>query len=293
MYWLGLTLFCAFALATADALTKKFLSGLTAHELVVVRFVLTGLLLVPVLAGQPLPALAPALWGWLAVLLPLEITAMFLYMAAIRSSPLALTLPYLAFTPVFSMLLGFLLLGEQVTATGFAGIALVTAGAWTLNAERATGWNRAALLAPLRAIVEERGSRLMLVVSALYGVTSVLGKGALRHAPGEFFGAFYFVFLGLVVLLLYAFWQPRTVTALWRHPLPAVAVGVAMAVMVVTHFMALEQVEVAYMISVKRTSLLFGILYGALLFGEPRLLQHLAAGSLMVAGVVLIATGSP
>ena len=45
---------------------------------------------------------------------------------------------------------------------------------------------------------------------------------------------------------------------------------------------------VAYMIAVKRSSLLFGIVYGALVFGEARLRQHLFAGSLMVAGVALV-----
>jgi drug/metabolite transporter (DMT)-like permease len=53
--------------------------------------------------------------------------------------------------------------------------------------------------------------------------------------------------------------------------------------------MAIARMEVAYMIAVKRTSLLFGILYGALLFGEKRLGLHLLAESFMVAGVALIA----
>jgi drug/metabolite transporter (DMT)-like permease len=61
-----------------------------------------------------------------------------------------------------------------------------------------------------------------------------------------------------------------------------------MAVMVVTHFMALAQVEAAYMIAAKRTSLLFGMLYGAMLFGERHLGRHLLAGALMVAGVATI-----
>ena len=61
-----------------------------------------------------------------------------------------------------------------------------------------------------------------------------------------------------------------------------------MAGMVVTHFYAIEQVEVAYMIAVKRTSLLFGMLYGAWLFNEKGLTKNLAAGLLMVLGVFLI-----
>jgi drug/metabolite transporter (DMT)-like permease len=66
-------------------------------------------------------------------------------------------------------------------------------------------------------------------------------------------------------------------------------VGLATAVMVVTHFLAVEQVEVAYMIAVKRTSLLFGILYGWWWFRERHLARHLAAGAVMVAGVAVLA----
>ena len=44
----------------------------------------------------------------------------------------------------------------------------------------------------------------------------------------------------------------------------------------------------AYMIAVKRTSLLFGMLYGAWLFSEAGLGKNLAAGLLMIAGVYLI-----
>jgi len=49
------------------------------------------------------------------------------------------------------------------------------------------------------------------------------------------------------------------------------------------------RVEVAYMIAVKRTSLLFGILYGALFFRERGFSGRILAGGLMLGGVFLIA----
>jgi uncharacterized membrane protein len=58
--------------------------------------------------------------------------------------------------------------------------------------------------------------------------------------------------------------------------------------MVFTHFLAIQKVEVAYMIAVKRTSLLFGILYGALVFREPGIAARLPAGALMLGGVVVL-----
>ena len=62
-----------------------------------------------------------------------------------------------------------------------------------------------------------------------------------------------------------------------------------MGLMVLTHFLAIQHVEVAYMIAVKRTSLLFGMLYGAWLFREGGLGKNLVAGVIMLAGVYLIA----
>lgn len=288
MDWLSLTLLSAFSLATADALTKRYLSHYSAQELVMLRFALTGALLAPALWMTPWPHLPLAFWGWVGALVPLELLAMALYMQAIRTSPLARTLPYLAFTPVFSALTGYLMLGERVTVRGLAGIALVSAGAYLLNVHRAFDNGGRSPLMPLRAILGERGPRLMLVVAALYSLTSVMGKGALQYAPPRFFGPFYFVVLGVAALATFGLRQPGSLKALWRRPLANLAVGLAMAVMVFAHFLAIQRVEVAYMIAVKRTSLLFGILYGAVLFGEERLTQHLAAGALMVVGVFLI-----
>jgi drug/metabolite transporter (DMT)-like permease len=288
MYWYGLTLLSAFSLATADALSKRFLSHYRPGELVLVRFGVAGMLLLPVLLAQPWPVLSAAFWGWIAVLMPLELGAMWLYMNAIRASPLSLTLPYLAFTPVMNVVTGYLFLGEQVSLRGFAGIWLVVCGAWLLNLKPGPR-GRMRVLAPFRAIAQERGSRLMLITAAIYSLTSVIGKIALLQVTPMFFGPFYFVVLGVCATLVFASRNVRSWRALGRHPWAHLSVGSFMAVMVVTHFLAIAHIEVAYMVAVKRSSLLFGMLYGAWLFRETGLSRNLPAGGLMVAGVLLIA----
>ena len=52
--------------------------------------------------------------------------------------------------------------------------------------------------------------------------------------------------------------------------------------------MAVTLIEVPYMISVKRTSLLFGIIFGAIFFGETNIRERLVGGIVMIIGVVLI-----
>lgn len=289
MQWLHLTLLSAFCIATADALTRKYLQGYSARELVIIRFGMPGLLLLPLLAIQPMPSLAIEFWYWMAAVVPLEVIAMLLYSQAIRDTSLSLTLPYLAFTPVFNTLTGYVLLQEQVSLTGFAGILLVVCGAWLLNLEHARG-ERFDALAPFRAIITERGSRLMLITAALYSLTSVLGKGALAYTTPVFFGTFYYVLLGFVVMVIFSIGTRSTVHVIWRQPAAHLAIGVFMGVMVLAHFFAIQHVEVAYMIAVKRTSLLFGILYSVLLFHERARVEHFLAGGLMLVGVYLIAS---
>lgn len=288
MHWISLTLFSAFSLATADALSKRYLSHYRPGELVLVRFGVSGALLVPLLLWQSWPPLTAVFWGWIAVSLPLELIAMWLYMLAIRDSPLSLTLPYLAFTPVFNTLTGYLLLGETVSWTGFSGILLVVLGAWLLNLKAAQGGTGLNVLAPFRAITRERGSRLMLAVAAIYSLTSVTSKAAMLQVTPGFFGPFYFAILGIASALLFASRDVSSWRALGRHPVAHLGVGLFMAAMVVAHFYAIAHIEVAYMVAVKRTSLLFGLLYGAWLFGESGLRKNLLAGLLMVLGVYLI-----
>lgn len=289
MHWFPLALASAFSLGAADALTRHYFRDYRGWELVLLRFAVPGVLLLPLALTHPIPAsLPPAFWGGMFVLAPLELGAMWLYVRAIRDSPLYLTLPYVSFTPVFNILTGYLFLGETVDARGFSGVLLVVLGAYLLNLERASRGSLRGVFEPLLAITRERGAREMLIVAVIYAVTSALGKQMMGYATPESFGAFYFVFIGGVALAATLVLRPGGLRVLARRPFPLFLVGALMAVMVVTHFVAIAGVEVAYFLAVKRTSLIFGILFAMILFNERPAGRHLLASLLMVAGVALI-----
>ena len=285
-----MTLFCAFSLASADALIKATLRDYSARELAFVRLTLTGLLVSPLVWGHSFSGLPWAFWLWVGAIVPVEILAMLLYNRAIRDYPLSQTLPYLAFTPVFVTLTGYLLLGERVSTQGLGGILLVVAGAWLLNFRLASLRAWRSWLLPLLHIFRHPGSLMMLGVALLYSLTSVGGKGAMQYMAPELFGPFYFLLVGLTLVPLLGLGTPARLKRIWRKPLPVLGTAVLMGLMLISHFIALQRVEVAYMIAVKRTSLLFGMVYGAVLFKEPGLGGHLLAGAVMLGGVALIAT---
>jgi len=282
--WLFLAVLAAFSLATADALTKKHFSRLSAYEMGITRLTYTLPWLVIALFFIPWPCLDRTFFLAFGAALPLEVLAFLCYMRAIKISPLSLTLPFLAFTPVFIILTGRLILGETVTGLGIAGILCIVAGAYSLNLSQA----RTGVLEPFRAIFREPGSVLMLLVSFIYSITSTLGKLAVLHSNPYFFGVSYYMLLALLMLSFLSLAKNARAENLLKNPRAGLMVGAFMAIMVISHMLAISLVEAAYMIAVKRTSLLFGVLYGAWLFREAKITERLAGALIMMVGVLII-----
>jgi uncharacterized membrane protein len=61
------------------------------------------------------------------------------------------------------------------------------------------------------------------------------------------------------------------------------------AIMVITHLKAISLIEVSYMVSVKRLSILFGVIYGVMLFKETNIKERFLGATVMVSGIIMIA----
>jgi len=284
MTWLLWASACAFGMAMADASTKRGLGTLTPRQLLLARCILPLIVLVPLMLAT-WPAEVPAeTWAWLVPSAILEVIAVGFYLRSIQGADLSQSLPYHAFTPVLVAGIGGPILGESVSGIGLAGILLVFAGAWLLNVgEFRDGWHR-----PFTAPLRQRSARLMLLAASIYAFTGLFSRAPLAFLPPTFLGALYFSLVGITAWLSL---DPRgrTLRTLpWRNVWLWATVG-WMTLMIVTHFVALVGVKTAYMLAVKRTSLLWGIVLGALWLGEPNLRRNLLAGMVMVAGVALIA----
>jgi len=282
--WFPLALLCALAWSAADAFSKRALRDHSPPSVLWVRWAYALPLLGAAALSGPLPPIEPPFWAVLLFSSPLEIAAGLLYLEAIRSSPLSLTVPLLAWTPVFTALFSFALLGEVPGPAGAQGILFVAAGSYLL-----TWTGKGSLLNPFRALLRERGSRCMLAVALIYSVTSALGKIGVRATSPVFFGFTYSLFVTVVYAGVLAFRaKPAAVLAV-RPDRWLAAVGIAAGIMMLLHFTAIEMTQVAYMIAVKRSSLLFTVLLGAVFFGERQTVRKLLGAGIMFAGVVLLA----
>lgn len=69
------------------------------------------------------------------------------------------------------------------------------------------------------------------------------------------------------------------------------AIGAGVAAMTILHFTAIALTKVAYMVAVKRSSLLVSVLLGRVFFEERGLSRRLPGAALMFAGVLILGLG--
>ena len=281
--WLPLTVLSAFSLATSDAFTKKALAGHNEYLVSWLRILPALPLFLITLPFISIPALHPDFYLCIVISLPLEALTIILYTRALKLSPLNLTLPLLSLTPLLLLVVPFLILGERISGCGAAGILLIAAGGYLLNGKRGQGGP----LAPFRALFAQKGSLCMLCVAAIYSITATLGKRAIAASSPLFFAACYIPLLVLVISPVALYKGKGELRQMARNGTLSASALPALfyVIQALTHVYAINLTNVAYMIAVKRLSLLFGVLYGRCLFQET---GGVLATLIMLAGVFLI-----
>lgn len=285
MTWFYYSELTAFFSASAAAFTKKAVEDSDIYTVSWVRYGYALPFLLFMLMFIEIPPLDATFFLINAVLIPIEVLAIILYVRAIKCSPLSLTLPFLALTPVFLVGTSFLILGERPDESGLVGILLVALGAYLLNIHT----TKEGVLGPFRAIFREEGSLLMIGVAFLYSISSNLGKIGVLHSSPAFFAVFHPTTLAAALFPILILKTDTGLKKIFSQPVLFASIGLCYALMAITHNLAIRLIEVSYVVSVKRTSLIFGVLYGWILFRETNLWERLLGGTVMLAGVTLIA----
>ena len=286
MAWFFYSLLAAFCVSITDALCKELLSQADEYVVIWGKFAFALPFLAGLLVSISFPLLDVHFWYLALVWVPLEILALILYIKAIKLSPLSLTIPFLAFTPLFLVFTGFVMLKEVLSIQGLIGIMLIVSGSYFLNFHTVT----AGLLSPFKAIFHEKGSWLMLIVSALFSINSILGKMAIQYSSPEFYSV-----LLVVIMTVFTFPLPLWNTKhlgrqIWKNKAMLTWIGLANAVMIFSHTKAIVLTNVAYMISIKRLSLLFSVYFGYYFFHEKNIKERALGSCIMLAGAVMISS---
>jgi|SRR5581483_6378081 len=207
-----------------------------------------------------------------------------LYFRALQVSPLSLCIPFLAFTPIFLIPTGFLMLGELPPAAKLLGVVLVVIGSVLLHRRLfAVGWT-----APIKAIVQEKGSRYMLIVAFIFSVTNPLEK-KLVLISDVYTQAFAFG-IGLCVFFFVLTLAKREDFggALHGNVLWISAAGVMDGISLLLQFASYHYIDVVISISIKRAGIVLAVFFGWLFFRERGIPDKTIGSSVMLIGVLII-----
>lgn len=285
--WFLISLSCAFFAACCDAISKFIMRD--NDEWVTGGGVLlfSTVLLAPLFFFYEFGPITRPLILAFGITLPLEVLGYYLFLSSIRLSPLSLTVPLLSFTPAISIVTSAIILEEQISLFGVTGVGFVTVGAYVLN------WDpkNLSFLGPLKAAASDRGARRMLLVAVIWALTSTFGKSGINIYGAMQFGlilhsliTLVFVLAGMVRLI-----NGSTSLKLETRTIAFFGIGaVAMAFQMMTHFIALSMAPVAYMISVKRISMVISVIFGWRFFGEQNIGWRLAGAVIMLVGVTIL-----
>ncbi|MEK6948780.1 MAG: EamA family transporter [Nanoarchaeota archaeon] len=284
MLWVIYALLSAFSFATADAFTKKASDDLDNYVLILSRFLYGAPFVLLLLFFIPMPKIEMGFWLALIAMLPFEILAWVLYIKAIKSSQISLVLPFLSFTPAFLVIISFLILGELPSLMGLFGIFLVVAGAYVLNLKNLNG----SILEPVKSILREKGALYMLIVAFLFSITSSLSKILVQKSSPLFSSAAYLSAMALSFLAISFFASRKNMGQLKTGFKGLLPVGIFYAIMVIFHNLAITLTIVPYMMSIKRTSSIFSVLYGHFWFKDENIKMRGFGALIMLMGAVLI-----
>ena len=284
MLWILLSLLTALSVSAQDTWVKKCFSGMTTYEMAAYPLIYSLPLFVVSIAFVPVPVFGSDFAWAFAVSLPLNAVGFLLYMKAIKISPLSLTVPYLAFTPVFMLFTGYIFLNEIPGPRGIVGILTICCGGYILNIDPVR-WR---LLAPFRAVFHETGSWIMLIVAFVYSFTSVIGKKAILNSSPLFFGVSFFITFNLCLICLMRVTGKIRFATFRKSPVNGFISGIFLYLQTLLHCLAVSLIEAAVMISVKRLSILFSILLGKAVFKERHASIRFSGALLMLAGTLLI-----
>lgn len=285
MIWVFLSFFSALFESIKDVFCKKSLKNLDAYFVAwaMAFFGLPFLIVFSFFYG--FPELGDKFWPALIISGILNAISFVLYMKAIKCSDLSITVPMIAFSPLFLLITSPIMIGEFPNSMGLIGVVLIVVGSYILNIKER---NRGGYFSPFVALFKETGPRLMMLVAVIWSITANIDKIGIRNSSPIFWGAADYIFISLIMMpaILYRFKQSKeNIRANYKI---LFMTGFFWSLIIIFQMIAINMAPVIYVAAIKRTSIIMSVLFGGLLFQEKNIKERLAGSIAMISGVVFI-----
>ncbi|HLC60825.1 MAG TPA: EamA family transporter [Candidatus Nanoarchaeia archaeon] len=283
MIWVILPIAAGFFDSVFYSVLKK-LSGIDIYA----KIALLNIITVPFLALGfiffNIPKIASMFYLVIFINIIIFFIAQMLMIKSLEVSNLSISIPMLSFTPVFLLLTSYLMLNEFPSLAGLFGVLLVVLGSYVLNIHGA----KHGYLDPVKSIFKNKGIFYMVIVAFLYSLCANLGKiGVNLSNPAYYMFMFYLIYSMLLFVIFYKKVKSN-ITILGKNLNYFVFGGFSTAASEILIGIAYKYSIVPYIISLKRTSILFAVLIGIFLFKEKNIKQAILGSAIMFVGVLII-----
>lgn len=285
MIWSVLTVFAAFGQATKNALAKKLVSGASKYTVALVSvgsIAATSFSLALVFSDSLAPQ--PGFWLPFVIVVVLIAVSTVLMVHAFSLSDLSLVVPLMNFSTIFTLLLSPVFLGEFPNLVQFIGILTVVIGSYVLNISR----QHVGFLAPLKALANDKGAMIILLVAAMWGMDTIVSKIGLRYSDPFTWTAYTRAAVGLIYLPLVLGKDKYFPKSVANNIKPFLLMALFIASSVVISYSTLPKLDASVHSALMRNGTLFGVFYGWWMFKEKEIASRMGGAVIMVAGTLLI-----
>lgn len=284
MIWIVFAFSAAFFQSTTDALSKHGLKHLDENIIAWALKFFAVLFLIPLFFWFKVPVLGKNYFLALMIGGSLNVVALILYVKAIKISDLSLSIPMIAFTPLFLLLTSPVLVGEFPKLTGIIGVFLIITGSFILNFND----KQKHYLAPLKAIFIKPGPRLMLIVAFIWSITSNFDKIGIRNSSPLFWGFSTYSFMSVAMIPFILYYSKNPIKQIKQKIRFLFIIGLSSAINIFLYMLAIKLTLVVNVVSIVRTSALISVLFGIIIFKEKGFKEKVIGTLIMLAGVFFI-----
>lgn len=286
--WLIFALIFALCSSLSTVIAKDVMRRMDEYSFLAISGIVTiPFLLFIIIAFYRFPKVDLTFWVSILVSVGIGIFAAILAYKAIRESEISLVNPISAFNPIFTVIISYIILRETISPKEIFGILTIIVGAYTLQIAKA----KEGFLKPFKTLIQHKGVRFSLIAYFLWAITPIFEKTAIGHTYPSVppfaslvgLGISTFVFSFLVLM------KPKTPKIFSKkNILLFLFLGLLGGVGQTAAFSAFSLARLGLVTSVFKTSMIFTVIFGWVIFKEKDFKERLLGSAIMLLGVILL-----
>ena len=232
--------------------------------------------------GSPLPVLVILCSG------VVHFVYWYLLAKALEKGDLTLVYPIMRSSPVLVLLFSIVILGEDVSLLGVAGILIVVCGVYSINLERLA---LSEIVRPFKALRRDQATQFALLTMISVAGYTLVDKIAVGQMHPVLFAYLYpWLSLGLFTGYLFRVKSRGVLTMEWRrHKGTVLACGVLSIFGYLLILIAFTMERMSYVAGLRQLSIVFAVCIGGRLLKEQNKAIRITSAIIIFVGTYLIA----